>query len=428
MSYGTPSYPATSPSTALGMNEIVGILKEIYDGQKVQVMTYTDNPFLAMVRKNTNFGGKLYPLPLVQDSNANATATFSYAQANTTPMQIKEFILTRVPGYQIAQISHEAMLAAATDEMAFINGVKLEVDQCIQSCVNFLASSLFRSGTGSIGQISTITTGVIVLVDPNSITQFQVGQVLQSDATDGGVSPRAALGYVIAMNRAAGSLTVSATLGGSAGTPSGWTTGDFLLVQGNLNATISGLPAWLNAANVTSGDNFFSVNRSVDVTRLAGVYYNGSAQSIEEALIDSSSLLAREGGKPDVAIMSYASYSALEKSLGAKVTYTQLTTQVKGADAQASAEIAFRGIMVNGANSQIRCFPDRNCQGFTAFLLEMKSWELASIKEAPHIFNYGDDVQMLRMASNDAAELRVGFYAQLGCNAPGHNANVTLGS
>lgn len=41
MAYGTPSYTTTSPTSAIGMNEIVGILKEIYDGQKVQVMTYT---------------------------------------------------------------------------------------------------------------------------------------------------------------------------------------------------------------------------------------------------------------------------------------------------------------------------------------------------------------------------------------------------
>ena len=110
MAYSPPSYPTTSPTTALGMNEIVGILTEIYDGQKVQVMTYTDNPFLSLTRKNTKFGGKLYPLPLVQDSNANATASFTYAQSNTTPMQIKEFILTRVAGYQIAQISHRGNL------------------------------------------------------------------------------------------------------------------------------------------------------------------------------------------------------------------------------------------------------------------------------------------------------------------------------
>lgn len=425
MAYGTPSFPTTSPTSAIGMNEIVGILKEIYDGQKVQVMTYTDNPFLAMCRKMTRFGGKLYPLPLVVDSQPNATANFANAQANTSAEVIKEFILTRVPGYQIAQISHEAMLAATTDEMSFINGVKVTVDQAVQSAVNFVAMSVARSGTGSIGQINSISTGVITLQDPNSVVQFQVGQVLQANATDGGGSPRAALGYVIALNRTGGTVTVSATAGGSAGTPASWAAADYVLVQGNNNSTISGVAGWLNAPNVTGGDSWFSVNRSTDVTRLAGCYYNGSAQSIEESVIDASSLTAREGGKPEVGITNYSSYSALEKSLGAKTTYTQLVTNVGAGEAK--AEIAFRGIMVNGANSQIRIFPDRNWLGYRLDLLEMKSWELASLNDCPHIFNYGDDVQMLRMGSNDAAELRVGFYAQLGCNAPGHNCWVQLG-
>lgn len=402
------------------MNEIVGILKELYDGQKVQIMTYTDNPLLAMIRKQTNFGGELYPLPVIQDGQANASANFGNAQANTTPMKSVKFMLQRVPGYQIAQIAHEAMLAAATDQMSFINGVKTNVDQAVQACVNFLASSIFRSGTGSIGQISAISTGVITLADPNSVTQFQLGQVLQANATDGG-TPRAALGYVVAIDRSNGKVTVSATAGGSAGTPSSWAGSDYLLVQGNNNSTLSGLPAWLvNPANISGGDNFFSVNRSVDPTRLGGVYYDGTTQTIEEALIDATSLQAREGGKPDVGITGYASYSALEKSLGAKVTYTQLSTSVS------DVEIAFRGIMVNGAASQVRVFPDRNCQAKTLWSLETKTLALYSLGDAPHIFDYGDDVKMLRMASNDAAELRVGFYAQFGINAPGHNAQVLL--
>jgi hypothetical protein len=35
---------------------------------------------------------------------------------------------------------------------------------------------------------------------------------------------------------------------------------------------------------------------------------------------------------------------------------------------------------------------------------------------------------MLRVYNSDAAELRVVSYAQLGCNAPGFNANVKLGA
>ena len=249
------------------------------------------------------------------------------------------------------------------------------------------------------------------------MVQFEINQVLQANATDGGV-PRAALGYVVAVNRSAGTVTVSAVgLGGAAGTPSGWTTADFLLVQGDVNAKVKGLAAWLPDAAPTTGDNFFGVDRSQDVTRLAGIRYDGSAQSIEESLIDSSSLLAREGGKPDVCITNFASYAALEKSLGSKVQYV---------DMKGPADIAFRGIMINGANSMIKVFPDRNCPALKAYLLQMNTWTLNSLGDAPQILRYGDGLEMLRVSNADAGEVRIGYYSQVSTNAPGYNANVTL--
>lgn len=311
------------------------------------------------------------------------------------------------------------MLASKTDKMSFLEGSKVLIDGAITSITLSLASALFRSGTGSIGQISSITTGVIVLTDPSSVVQFEVNMVLQANATDGG-TPRVALGYVISVNRSAGSLVVSASYGGAAGTPASWAANDFLLVQGDNNAKVKGLAAWLPNTAPGTTDNFFGVNRSVDSTRLAGVRYNGSSQPIEEALIDASSLLAREGGKPDVCIMSFGSYSALEKSLGAKVQYVDMSHE--------RAEIAFRGIQINGANSMIKCFPDRSCPAQQAYLLTMKSWCLESLGDAPQILRYGDGLEMLRVYNADAGEVRVAYYAQLSTNAPGWNATVILSS
>ena len=34
-------------------------LKELYDGQAVENLVYSDNPFLAMLHKNTDFEGKI---------------------------------------------------------------------------------------------------------------------------------------------------------------------------------------------------------------------------------------------------------------------------------------------------------------------------------------------------------------------------------
>lgn len=376
-----------------------------------------DNPFLAMVPKKTDFGGKYKPIPIITGVSQGRSATFSNAQGNQSPVQIQSFLLTRVSDYSIATIDNQTMLASRTDKMSFLEGAKLVIDGAYRSVTNSLASSLFRSGTGSIGAIGSISTGVITLSNAADVVQFEVNQVLQANATDGG-TPRAALGYVIAVNRYLGTVTVSATgLGGSAGTPSGWAAADFLLVQGDLNAKVKGLAAWLPSTAPTTGDSFYGVDRSQDVTRLAGIRYDGSAQSIEESLIDSSSLLAREGGKPDVCITNFASYAALEKSLGAKVQYV---------DMKGPADIAFRGIMINGANSMIKVFPDRNCQAQTAYLLQMNSWCFNSLGDAPQVLRYGDGLEMLRVSNADAGEVRIGYYGALSTNAPGFNASVVL--
>lgn len=347
------------------------------------------------------------------------SSVFSTAQANQSAVQIQSFLLTRKSDYSIATIDNQTMLASATDKMAFLEGAKLVIDGAIRSIVLSLASAEFRSGTGSIGRISSISTGVITLSSASDVVQFEVNQVLQANATDGG-TPRAALGYVIAVNRSGGTVTVASTgLGGAAATPSGWTANDYLLVQGDVNNKISGLAAWLPATAPTSGDNFYGVDRSVDTVRLAGVRYDGSAQSIEECLVDSSALLAREGGKPDVCVMNYASYAALEKSLGSKVQYV---------DMKGPGEIAFRGIMVNGASSMIKVFPDRSCPALTGYLLQMSSWSLNSLGDAPQILRYGDGLEMLRVYNADAGEVRVGYYANLATNAPGWNASLVLSS
>ncbi len=395
-------------------------LKELYDGQTVENLVYADNPLLAMIKKNTDFGGKYKPVPIITGVSQGRSSTFANAQGNQSPVQIQSFLLTRVSDYSIATIDNQTMLASRTDKMAFLEGAKLVIDGAIRSCTNSLASALFRSGTGTIGQNNGMTSGVITLANALDVVQFEVNMVLQANATDGGATPRAALGYVIAVNRSAGTVTVSATAGGAAGNPTSWSTstsGDYLVVQGDNNNKVSGLSAWLPATTPSSTDNFFGVNRSVDRVRLAGVYQNYNTESIEEGLIDGSALLAREGGKPNVFVTNYTSYAALEKALGAKVTYV---------DMKGPADIAFRGIMVNGANSMIKVFPDRYCQATTGYLLQMETWCLECLGDAPQILRYGDGLEMLRVYNSDAGEVRVGYYAQARTNAPGWNAQLGL--
>jgi hypothetical protein len=401
----------------LDLSAMNAALKELYAGQVVENLVYADNPFLALVPKFTEFGGKYKPIPIISGVSQGRSATFANAQGNQSPVQIQSFLLSRATDYSIASLDNQTMLASKTDKMAFLEAAKVYVDGAIRSITLSLASASFRSGTGSIGQISgSVSSGVITLSNSDDVVQFEINMTLQAAATDGG-TPRAALGYVVGRSVSAGTITVAATMGGAAASPSGWSANDYLLVQGDSNAKIVGLEGWLPTTAPASGESFFGVDRSVDSWRLGGGRYDGSSQSIEEALIDASSLVAREGGRPKVCVMNYSSWGALEKALGSKVQYV---------DQKGPAEIAFRGIRVHGANSTIDVFPDRSCQARKAYLLQMDNWCLESLGDAPQILRYGDGLDMLRLATADASELRVAYYANLRTNAPGWSCNVKL--
>lgn len=395
------------------------LLKEWYDDQKVENLAYDDNPFLVMVPKKTNATGKYIPIPIIYEVNAGRSSQFVNAQGNQTPGQFADFLITLKPDYDIATLGNQAMEASGDDRGAFLDFATVIVDLAIQGAANSQASSLFRAGTGTIGQISSISAGgVIVLTNPADVSQFAINQVIQANTTDGG-TPIAALGYVIARNVMAGTITVSnVTWQGAAGLPTGWAANQYLLVQGDNNAKLSGLTAWLPSTAPSTTDNFFGVNRSVD-SRLYGLFYNGSSQAIEEAVIDAALINRREKGRPRHLMTNFGSMSSLIKALGARREFV---------DWEGDGEIGFRGVKIQGPAGPIECYADRNCQAATGFLLQMNVWKLYSLGAVPKIFKYKDGIEMLRLGNADAMELRVGAYSQLGCSAPGWNSQIAFQS
>lgn len=403
----------------LDMPAASAMLKEYYDGQKVENTAQQKNVALAMIPKDTDAEGKYVPVPTVFEVSQGISATFANAQGNQAPPQFAEFLITLRPDYSISTITEQSRVSSGSNVGAFMKMATAVYDGAIQGSAKSASSALFRNGTGSVSQISTIAAGVITLTNPADIAQFSINQTLQANASDGG-SPRAALGYVIARNVIAGTITVSATaMGGAAGSPTGWTTSDFLLRQGDNNAKMSGFPAWLPATAPTATDNFYGVNRSVD-SRLYGLAYPGGQQSIEEALIDSSMLVAREGGDPRHHFTNFGTQSALIKALGARREYV---------DWEKDGVIGFRGVKVQGPQGVIESYPDYSCQAATGFLVQLDTWCLYSVGgPVPHIKKYQDGIEMFRVSNADAMELRVGYYGNIGCRAPGWNSQITFGA
>lgn len=407
-------------STYLDSSAMAAALKELYNGQSLVNATYKDNPFLALVAKDTDFGGSSMPLPLRYNNSQGRSSTFATAQTNQQAPSMVKFAITTVEDYSLGTVPNKVLEESKGNAKAFLSAAKINMDSARDSLISSLASALYRDGTGTIGRVSSISTGVITLTDPSTVTQFEVGMTLQANSTSGGGTTRAGTGYVIAVDRDQYRVTVASSgQGGSAADPSGWAANDYLSVSGDLNEKISGLAAWI-PSSAPSSTSFFGVDRTKDVTRLGGIRWTGTSQSIEEALADAQARCAREGGTPQHCFMSFESFAALNKSLSGKVQY--VTNSPKDA-----AHIGFEGIKINGHKGPITVIPDRNCPGSLAYLLQLDTWKLWSTGQAPRILTYDmEGLSALRVANADAVEMRFGYYAQLACTMPGANAVVTL--
>ena len=382
---------------SLDMTSFDAALKQHYTDDTVLNLVYKDNPLLALMPKYETFGGKNLPIPLIYGNPQGRSKTFTNAQTQgaATNSLIHDFVLTRVKDYSIATIDNETLEASKGNANAFMEAATTEIDGAINALTRSVAIGMYRDSSAYIGQVSaTPASQVIVMKSSGDITNIEVNQVVEfwtakSGGSETNIDTANSQTTVSAVDRSAGTFTLDVTQDG--GNDIG--ADDYIFVEGDRGLGISGLEGWVPAA-APGATAFFGVDRSTDTQRLGGVRYDGSSDPIEEALIEGASRAAREGAKIDHAFLSYAKYAELEKALGSKVQYVDL---------KMTAEIAFRGVMINGPRGPIKVIPDQNCPDDVCFMLQLSTWKLYSLGKAVRVIDT-DGLSMLRQASADGAE------------------------
>ena len=388
-----------------------------------------NNPAYALIPKDETFGGESSKEPITVGTPQNRSAAFANANVFNTTSIIKAFLLTRVSNYSMASIANETILASESDRGAFIKAAKFEIDNALLALTRSIATQMYRNGTGSVARIAAGATinaagTPIALSNAEDIVNLELGMAVAFSATDGGAA-KVGTAYISNIYRSAGTFQVSATPGGS---PAALTSlvgtaavSDFIYANaGDINNVMKGFQAWLPGTAVTNTP-FFGVDRSVD-GRLAGVTYDGSAQSIEEALVDAAGLVAREGGNPDHCFISFKDFRNLVKAMGSKQQFIQYTeTKVEEPD----VTVGFSSLLLTGPSGTMKVIPDRNCPVGKAFLLQLDTWKLKTLGEAVRLFDT-DGLRMLRDPAADAVQIRCFSYGQISCRAPGYNCVVLL--
>jgi hypothetical protein len=410
-------------SSGFDTTTFANALKIRYSPDYVESMAYKDAPFFAMLKKNEDFGGLQWDQPILYEDVQARSASFSQAQTLSTSLaaSIKKFSVTRVSDYGIATVGGELILASKNDQSTFWRSVTTQIDSIMRATTISAKISLYRKGWGAIGTVSSPTASTtLTLTNPTDVVNFAKDQVIVFSSSESAAVLRAsgASLTVNGVNRSAGTLTVSANVT----TITSIADGDSIFIKGDRedSATptrrkIAGLEDWCPQTAPTS-TTFFGVDRTVD-TRLGGCRLDSTSPvlNLEEALIDGATLVNREGGNPDYAFMNPKKVGDLIKLLGSKVQYVDVNV----------GKIGFRALEVHLPTGTIKVIGDRFCPVDRAFLLQMDTWFLGSLGGLPRILDH-DGRQSVRQSSDDGIEIRVGYYGNLVCKAPGWNCNIKI--
>lgn len=393
------------------------ILKTKYPKKKVNTLSFDKSPLLGMVPKDTDFGGDFKALPLRYGLPQGRSGQFSKAQANRTASAYSRFQLTRVEDFGTASVKGQTIKATQGDANALVQAITSETDGAIRNCAQSVSWNLYRNGSGVRAQIastSNVATSSITVTNPSDTVGLEVGATIALSANnDGTGGVRSGTAVITGIQRATGTITFAAAL--NTFIPAAVNT-DYISIDGDYGVMISGLDAWL-VGDTVSATAFFGLNRQADTERLAGLLFDGTGGNIEEVLIEAAAVLNREGGSPDRLLMHPLDVSPLIKSMGTKREYADIKST--------EPTIGYQGFQLMTEAGPVMVVTDRWCPKGSAYLLQMDTWELCSLGDIPQFLDL-DGNRILREAGADAYEIRVGYYANLGCYAPGWNCKIKL--
>lgn len=408
-------------------------LKDNYTKDEIDNLTKKNRPLWGKITMEPDHSGRQYVHPVIYTNPQGLGPTLAKAQAGATQsnggnLKGKDWNVSYGDYDGVVEIGDKTIKASRNNVGAFLRNQTVEIDGLYNAFADTFATYLYSNGGRSLGSF-TISSGVCTLVNADDIVNFEEGQILVVSANDGSDSSHtliasSAAGYVIAVNRNAGTFTVSATSGGSAGTPTNWSGTMFAFRDGDFGGSgatrsILGLGAWIPSSD-PSATAFEGVVRTADVTRLSGVRLTSteiSGLGLEQRL---KKLVTRMTGRnhgpgPTDIFMNTEKWQALADSLESR------GKREIGGD----AKFNYSSIKLVMGGKTVEIWGDSFCPINTAWALHMPSIKLASYDKIPHVLN-GDGLEMLRKTSSNDYEHRIVAYPAFAVVAPGWCGRVAL--
>lgn len=392
------------------LTTLSNVLKTKYEN-RLEIMAVEDDPFLAMIKKDTNFGGSGNRISLRYGSPQGGSITYATARSNRTGSSDAAFTLTRAKDYHVCGMDAEALFAGKGEEHTVINAMDGAMEGGMKMIKRSLEVGVYGDGVGTRAKINATVTGTtLTITDPTQIVNFEVGMKIQfvEPATPALRDSGEAV-TISTIDRDAGSMVVTPSLT----TIASLAENDLIIREGDFNAHIKGLAAWLplTAPGATA---FFGQDRSTDPVRLGGVRWAATGDPKVETLMKANIRLSREGGKDKrIALVNIEDYGDMVVGLGAKA--------IMEPQKDSTGKFGFESVKLPTPRGFLPVMGSLNVPQGEFYILQPDTWVLKSLKKCPHIVE--DDGLSVRRddTTADAVFWVLRYYAQLGCYAPGYN-------
>lgn len=376
-------------------------LKELYRGSTVADLCFDTNTCFALLKKNPNTGGQKYIKPIKYSFPNGRGADYSTARNNVSAPSRERWEMDWTNHYVIAGVDNKALELAsgAGRDGAFKDLLVDEVDGAHMAFANDVEVELHQDGTGrrgtAAGAYGAVTAGAVKVGDGQAVN-FDVGMVIQKYDDSGATLP-AETKTVTKVDFANDLIYFASDFTVATASP------DYFLLEGD-STKAYGMKAWLPGSSVTNAP-FNGIDRSVNPARLAGV--DGvkgtlSGMLITDALVQTTAQIIRQGGRPNLALVSAGDWADLALETEARGRYAKISAT--------SGTVSFSGIEVATGAGTVPTVADRHTEDDQAFVLDTRKIELYSTNALPSLFNRDGSFYHRELTADEISFYLYGFY------------------
>lgn len=352
------------------------------------------NPILGTIKKDYGFVGEDMKVA-VPTYFAGGVGSGSLPTAN--PASAVKATITAKKVYAVTEIQREALKASASDEGAFVEAMKWNVQKTVEAYNRNASRIIFGDGTGALGTINANATGTaaapIIVI---SAATWVEGHWEENDYVN--CSTDASVFRIDAVNPTTRAVTLARLSGTLDLTSAG--SGLIVYMQNSKDNDPLGLKGVLDA---TSGTLYgVTVARRFQATQIAA---GGSGISVDGMNELVSKIMFKCGKAPKLLVTSYTQMRKIKNFLEDQKMY-----QIDPRASELKGKISWSGIefMANGAKLAI--VEDRMCPDDRMYALNT---DFITSYHRPEFGWFDDDgTVFLRVANDDAYGARYGGYYQ----------------